>query len=426
MSIAEQTSLPETASSVNADCVAFVNDGQTHNVVAGVLGDMFTTPLVLDGGTKESLQYLMEVMTPPRIMIVDLGESNAPLAAMLSLTTAFTDETKLIGIGTVNDVSLYRELIGAGVSDYLVKPVTEKALTAAITRAQQSAQPIQEASQADAQETKRIAVIGSRGGVGASTVAVSLAWIFGEERKKKTVLLDLDLEFGTVALALDLEPTRGLREALETPARIDSLFISSAMAKVSEHLSVLATEETLRLETNFDPSAIDVLFEALSRGNECVVIDLPRPAFAVRERVLQQATDVILVTELTLAGLRDSIRILSSVDEAAPNVPVTVIANRSGGSHEAVKKAEFQKALGRKVDFLMPEDSKAFTKAANSGKPLVVSAKSSKAVKLIRQVADKLGTEEEPKTPAKGKGKGKAPAGPKKKMSFSLFKKKPK
>ena len=208
------------------------------------------------------------------------------------------------------------------------------------------------------------------------------------------------------------------------PARIDSLFISSAMAKVSDHLSVLATEETLRLETNFDPSAIDVLFEALSRGNECVVIDLPRPAFAVRERVLQQVTDVILVTELTLAGLRDSIRILSSVDEAAPNVPITVIANRSGGSHEAVKKAEFQKALGRKVDFLMPEDSKAFTKAANSGKPLVVSAKTSKAVKLIRQVADKLGAEEEPK--AQAKTKAKAPGAAKKTLSFSLFKKKPK
>ena len=189
---------------------------------------------------------------------------------------------------------------------------------------------------------------------------------------------------------------------------------------------MLATEETLRLETNFDPSAIDVLFEALSRGNDCVVIDLPRPAFAVRERVLQQATDVVLVTELTLAGLRDSIRILSSVDEAAPNVPVTVIANRSGGSHEAVKKAEFQKALGRKVDFLMPEDSKAFTKAANSGKPLVVSAKSSKAVKLVRQVADKLGAEEEPKTPVKGKAKAKAKAPAKKGLSLSLFKKKPK
>ncbi len=414
MSMAEETTLPETASSVNADCVAFVNDNQTHSVVAGVLGDMFTAPMVLDGGTKESLQYLMEALTPPRIMIVDLGESNAPLAAMLSLTTAFTDETKLIGIGTVNDVGLYRELIGAGVSDYLVKPVTEKALAAALNRAQQSQKaPVESAGSEDA-EIKRIAVIGSRGGVGASTVAVSLAWIFGQERKKKTVLLDLDLEFGTVALALDLEPTRGLREALETPARIDSLFISSAMAKVSETLSVLATEETLRLETNFDPSAIDVLFEALGRGAECIIIDLPRPAFAVRERVLQQVTDVVLVTELTLAGLRDSIRILSSVDEAAPDIPVTIIANRSGGTHEAVKKAEFQKALGRKVDFLMPEDPKAFTKAANSGKPLVVSAKTSKAVKLVRQVADKLGVDET-------KSKEKGPAG-KGKKGWGLLK----
>src|SRR3546814_1972017 len=92
----------------------------------------------------------------------------------------------------------------------------------------------------------RIAVIGSRGGVGSSTFAVNLAWILAEERKYKTTLIDLDLEFGTIALSLDLEPTRGLREALENPARVDGLFISSATAKLTENLRSEAHKSALQ------------------------------------------------------------------------------------------------------------------------------------------------------------------------------------
>src|SRR3546814_20653405 len=110
--------------------------------------------------------------------------------------------------------------------------------------------------------------------------------------------------------SLDLEPTRGLREALENPARVDGLFIYSATAKLTENLSIMATEENLTTEVQYNPNAVDALFEALGRTNDAIVVDLPRSSYAVRRRVFESATEIILVNELGLPRLRDSLRLL--------------------------------------------------------------------------------------------------------------------
>ena len=370
-----------------AECIAFVGDSQTHGVVSSVAQQFFAEAVVRDGDSSEALAYLAEVPAP-RVVIVDIGESSQPLSAMLSLTAAFTEETRLIGIGEINDIGLYRELTEAGVTDYLVKPVTEKALAAALSRTEEApaatAAPV---AQVSPDEVQKVVVVGARGGVGASTTAVNLAWIFAEEQRRKTALVDLDLEFGTIALSLDLEPTRGLREALETPARIDNLFISSATAKLTENLSIMATEENLAHGHSFSPNAVEVLFETLAHENSCIVVDLPRALYSVREQVLQEANRVVLVTELSLPALRDSIRLLGIIEEAASKTPITVIANRCKSGQQAMGQSEFQKALGRKIDVLIGDESKSFNDAANVGKPLVHSAARSKAAKTLRKVA---------------------------------------
>ena len=197
------------------------------------------------------------------------------------------------------------------------------------------------------------------------------------------------LGFEVLAAATDKE-AHGLREALENPARLDSLFISSAMAKVNERLSVLATEETMAGDVEFNPSAIEILFETLSRNHDVIVVDLPRSAVGFRHRVLQAATQIVLVTDLTLAALRDSIRLLSMIDESAGGKPITIVANRVGAKTESMNKTDFQKTLGRPVDHVIPEDRKAMKQSADAGKPLPVAAKSARSVAEMRAIARKI------------------------------------
>ncbi len=386
-----------------SDCIAFIGDNQTHGVVASVLEESFQDAQVRNGSTAEVIEYL-STSSPPSVLIVDISDAASPLTAMMSLTAAMTDETRIIGVGSVNDISLYREIIDAGATDYIVKPVTEKALQAALRRTNE---PTHTAS-ADPEDTNhlRIAIMGTRGGVGSSTLAVNLAWLMAEERKQTTMLLDLDLEFGTIALALDLEPTRGLREALENPTRIDSLFLSSATAKLTERLSVMATEETLRGDLNFNPNAVDLLFEALGRNHDHIVVDLPRSSFAVRQRVLDASTHVVLITELSLSGLRDAIRLVAEVEEIAKGKPIMVVVNRTGSTKQGMTVKEFQKALGRKITHQIPDESKGINAAANTGKPLVQADKRNKASKAIQGLCQSLFNEEQEKskTPAKAKG----------------------
>ncbi len=380
------TGTPDITADGSAECVAFVGDNQTFGVVSMVLEQYFDTPLVRDGDTKDALEYLAQA-DPPQVIIVDLSNTTELLTDLMTLTSVLTDETRLIGIGTVNDINMYRDLVEAGISDYLVKPITEKSMAVSLESLND---PKSDSAQAKAKKAQRIVVVGSRGGVGSSALSVTLAWLIAEEQKQRTALVDLDLEFGTIALALDLEPTHGLREALENPARLDSLFISSAMAKVNERLSVLATEETMAGDVEFNPSAIEILFETLSRNHDVIVVDLPRSAVGFRHRVLQAATHIILVTDLTLASLRDSIRLLSMIDESAGGKPITIIANRAGGKAESMNKADFQKTLGRAVDHIIPEERKAMKQAADAGKPLPVAARSARSVVEMRAIARKI------------------------------------
>ena len=229
------------ASSAQADCVAFIADPLTHGTVTQLCQPVFPGFQIQHGGAKEAVDYLA-AGAPPKILIVDVSDSNKPLSAMLPIIAAFAEDTRVIAIGALNDIELYREMIEAGISDYLVKPVSEKALSIALDRAEQrkaapAAAPEPEARVVpDSGKRSLVAVMGTRGGVGASTVAMNLAWLMANDHKRDTMLVDLDLQGGTIALALDVEPSHGLREVLDNPARIDSLFVTSVATKFAERL----------------------------------------------------------------------------------------------------------------------------------------------------------------------------------------------
>ena len=292
-------------SSAQADCVAFIADPLTHGTVTQLCQPVFPGLQIQQGGAKEAVDYLA-AGAPPKILIVDVSDSNKPLSAMLPIIAAFAEDTRVIAIGALNDIELYREMIEAGISDYLVKPVSEKALSIALDRAEQrkaapAAAPEPEAKVVpDAGKRSLVAVMGTRGGVGASTVAMNLAWLMANDHKRDTMLVDLDLQGGTIALALDVEPSHGLREVLDNPARIDSLFLTSVATKFADRLHVLAAEEAVDDEVHYNTSAVSLLLDELKKTSTSVIVDLPRNAPGARAVVLAAATEIIIVTDLTL------------------------------------------------------------------------------------------------------------------------------
>ena len=286
---------------------------------------------------------------------------------------------------------LYRDLVVSGIQDYLLKPLNPDMLREAFT----NAQAILNAPKAVEAGTERphisTAFIGARGGVGASTLATSVAWVLSEKGARTTALLDLDVHFGTGALSLDLEPGRGLTDAIENPSRIDGLFIERAMVKSSERLSVLSAEAPINSPVLTDGSAFYQLQEEMRSAFECTVVDLPRGMLVLHPHLMTDIQVAVIVTELTLAAARDTIRLLSWMKSNAPQTQVVVVANRvQPAAVLEISRKDFEGSIERRVDFLITFDQKLAAQSAKLGKPFAEAGKGNKTILPIVDLATKL------------------------------------
>jgi pilus assembly protein CpaE len=230
-------------------------------------------------------------------------------------------------------------------------------------------------------------VIGTRGGVGASTLATSLAWLFSADNKLPTALLDLDIHFGTGALSLDLEPGRGLTDAIENPSRIDGLFIERAMIRANDNLAILSAEAPINTPLMTDGAAFLQLEEEFRHAFEMTVIDLPRNMLINFPQLLNDVNVILIVTELTLASARDTIRLLSWLKTNAPHAQAVVVANKVQPGVGEISKADFESSIERKIAFSVAYDIKAATNAAKLGQTFCEANRTSKASAVIRDIA---------------------------------------
>jgi pilus assembly protein CpaE len=374
-----------------APFLAFACDDASVELLRPIASELgWPADNVYKGGLRNAVQTL-SVTSSPQVLFVDLAESGDPLGDINSLAEVCEPGTVVIAAGQVNDVRLYRDLVASGIQDYLLKPFSPDIVRDAFSQAHAivSAPKLAEAS-LDRPHCA-VAVIGTRGGAGASTVATSLGWLLSEKGKRSTALLDLDVHFGTDALAMDLEPGRGLTDAIENPSRIDGLFIERAMVRASEKLSVLSAEAPINTPIVTDGAAFYQLQEEMRAAFECTVVDLPRGMLVQHPHLLSDINAVVLVTELTLAAARDTIRLLSWLRTHAPQVQVTVMANRvHAGPQLEISRKDFEGSIERKIDVMVPFDQKLAAQAAKLGKPLAEAGKGSKTVAPLAEVADRV------------------------------------
>jgi pilus assembly protein CpaE len=362
---------------------AFIADDVTRACVAAALGDGWPDASITIGGVDQAIEHLTR-NDSIRYLIVDVSGLDVPLSALDRLADVCPPGTALIVIGEINDVHLYRALRMAGAVDYLVKPVTPESLRTALDALRHDGATV-ETVQPKAATGQVIAIIGARGGVGTTTVATTLAWLSAEDEGRRTMLLDLDLHYGAVSLALDVEPGHGLREALESPDRIDSLFVAASSAVLRDKLHLLCSEAPLEAPTMICVGAIGRLLVELRRDFERIVIDLPRSNLDLLREGLMEADIIVIVTDFSLTGLRDTQRLSFFAQQAAPAARVLMIANRVGVAKKGeVLRADAEKIIGMPLAAIVPEDSMAVPYAINGGKALPVGAPRSRATEALR------------------------------------------
>tara|TARA_B100001540_G_C15813501_1_gene645835 strand:- start:2880 stop:4121 length:1242 start_codon:yes stop_codon:yes gene_type:complete len=372
---------------------AFVCDDDVTKTLLPVINERDWDPGQIKSGGIENAIRTLGAVPCPQYLIVDVSNSADPLDDVNALAEVCEPGTMVIAIGTANDVDLYRELLASGVQEYLLKPVSEDALRTALLDAEHALRlPLDsEGEKSDSVEQKLVAVVGMRGGVGTSTIASSLSWLLANDKDHKTALLDLDIYFGTDALTFDMEPGRGLVDALENPSRVDGLFLERAVLKESDNLSILGAEAPLNDAAYTDPAALSHLLTELKGNFTYVIMDLPRNMAADYPLLLSEADQILVVADLTLPATRDTIRFLSYAKEISPGADVRVIINRTNGPGLVeVDQKDFEASIERKVNWLIPSDYKTMVAASRMGKPLPQAAKGSKLVTAIRQMADDI------------------------------------
>ena len=382
---------PTRSAALRDPFVAYVCDDSVADAIRPIAVEMGWSPeKVQRGGLRAAIQNLA-VTASPQILFVDLSDAADPLAEINGLAEVCEPGTVVLATGMINDVRLYRELIASGIQDYILKPLHPDQLREALSAGQAVFNAPKVFDSSAERPHLMTAVIGARGGVGASTVAASLAWLFGDQDRRSTALLDLDVHFGTDALALDLEPGRGLTDAIENPSRIDGLFIERALVRLNDKLAVLSAEAPINQPMITDGSAFFHLQEEIRAAFECTVIDLPRHMLVQHPMLVQDVNSVVLVTEITLAAARDCIRFLAWFKSNAPHAVVTLVANRvpAAGLPELSRK-DFEESIERKIDLVIPFDPKLAAQAAKLGKPLAETAKAAKVGQALSSLATRL------------------------------------
>lgn len=354
---------------------------------------------VVQGGADAAVAKLSDMPTPEYIF-VDLSDAGTPLEQLDKLSGVCDPGTQVVCIGNVNDITLYRAIVAAGVADYLVKPVTQDSLKQAFERAHAAAETPAAQAGGGAKKTAEIVVVaGTRGGVGCSMVAGNMAWLLGHENSKKVALIDLDPYFGNAAMTLNLDPGRGLSEALEAPDRIDKVFTERTMIKEHANLLVLGAEESMQNDVPLDSGSVETLLEKLRDFFDVIVVDTPRGNMAATKAAMRMATHIVLVSDYSVAGMRDAIRLSGLANSLAAGTRQFIVTNHGSAAKSDLNAKDFQSTTGLEVSREIPSDPKGVTAALNAGAALPVAASKSPVVKALRAFCAALYTppEEEEK-----------------------------
>lgn len=357
---------PPPATAERVPFVAFVADEETAHGVRAGLASAFADGFPLHVmPLARAIEHLSGIATP-RTILIDIGEEEQPLTAMLNLEPAVDAGTRVLVVGRSRSAGLYRSLTRSmGVAEYLPKPLDPAAVAAEFLPWLAGGRAVADADRGGTV----IAVCATSGGVGGSTVALNLAWMIGVEARRNTILLDTELQRGTGSLGADTTPSTGLRVALEMPQRIDPLLIERAAQPVAERFHILAAEEPLDETCVVSAEAGRALIGALRRRYNFIVADIAARPLELAHDVMRLAHRRVLVMEPDPHGIAAAKRWLAIPQAAAEaGRPLIVVNRHRRGTDPAADVIAGQ--LGQPVAATIPDLPRQINRAAALGQIL--------------------------------------------------------
>jgi len=365
--------------------IGFLTDRESEEALREGLSEATSETLDLRRGGIRAAIATMQKSATPRVLVVDITGEEQPLSALGELSHVVEPDVCVLVVGEVGHADFYREITrGLGAAEYLHKPITrEKVLRhfGPFAQGNAFAAPAMLGGRA-------IAVTGVRGGVGATTIAVNLAWHFGVGMHRHTVLLDPDTHLGATAFLLNIQPGPGLRMALESPDRIDSLLAERAAQPAADRLHVLAAEEKIASHTSHAPGAAAALLTALRNRYNFIIVDVPYAPVPLYRDLLDLVDQRILVMDPSLAAIRDTVRLMGLPKGPGQDQRAVVVMNRTGAPGGLSRK-QVEEALKMKVDVSIPDLPRQVGNAATLGEPVMVTSSGFRhgISEIVRQVA---------------------------------------
>ena len=349
---------------------------------------------IFNGGLPAAVARY-RTQTTPSLVIVEAGDDQARLIADLDRLAEVCDgETKVMVIGRQNDIALYRELVRKGVSDYLVAPLEPLALIGAVGGLYEDpSAPF---------VGRTVAVIGAKGGVGASILAHNLAHALSERVEANTVLVDLDLPFGADGLNFNQDPLQGVANALSDPERLDSVLLDRMMVRCSDRLSLFAAPSSLDDDYDISAPAYAEVTRKIRSAAPFVVLDLPHLWSGWMRQTLLSADDAVVVATPDLTSLRNAKNMIELLTHGRPNDgPPRLVLNQVGvPGRPEISAKDFGEAVGIAPALVLAFEPKLYGQAANNGQMIGELNAKAKAAEAIAGFARSIARREAAGTPA--------------------------
>ncbi|WEX75052.1 AAA family ATPase [Sinorhizobium numidicum] len=379
------------------------------------------TVTVKAGGIKEATSLYGGVTSPNLVVVENSDDEVRLMSALEALAIECVTGTKVIVIGCSNDVGLYKKLLDAGVSDYLVRPLEPMDFVAAVHRCFR-----------DSTEEKLgriVAFVGAKGGTGSSTLAHNVALAMSKRVDADVLVADLDLQYGTLGLNFDVEGPQGISAVLDSPDRLDDVLLRRLAVPYTERLHLLPATADLDRFYNLREEHVDHLLDVARSSSWHIVVDLPHIWTPWTKKMLLEADEIVVTATPDLASMRNAKNLIDFLKKARPNdPPPRLVLNKVGTPKlSEIKAKDFVAAVGLEENVTISFDPQLFGKAANNGQLVIETAPDSPAGKAMVSLAWRVGGTRERRIRQKGfrawaqkllkVGKPKAPSGLQKKVS---------